>query len=169
MSLTDFGRFINVTPLELNKYLQNKKVMNKKLSAKTNIHLLNIIIALVSYKHPCLLINRYQDLIGKSILLYILDNIIGTILSTTDPIKCKICRINKGSYEHVLKDNYFLVNKPILCNDCLQSCVDASNQFIIELTMPIIYESYLLFRQTIIFNSLINDINYYIFYLSIQK
>lgn len=50
MSLIDFKRFLTIDGYDLVIYLENKKVMNKKLSAKTNTDLLNVITAMVLYK-----------------------------------------------------------------------------------------------------------------------
>lgn len=98
----------------------------------------------------------------------IMINDIGTILPTHGNKKCKLCKKNTAIYEHVVQSNYYMINKPLICEECLQICINFSNKFIVELAMPNIYKLYSLFKKTLIFKTLICDINYHIFYMMIQ-
>lgn len=99
-----------------------------------------------------------------------LDNTIGTILPLSPGVnkKCKVCKKIQATYEHILSKNYYMVNKPLICDGCLQSCVYFSNIYIVEFSMPNIFKLYCLFKQTDVFKNLVNDINYHIFYMMIQ-
>ena len=167
MSLIDYGRYLNINESELKIYLTSKKQMGRNLAANSNINLLNIIIAMILNKNPAALVNKYGDQ-HYLIMCNILDNTIGTIELKQNHKKCKICNKNNASHVHLLDSNYNMVNQPILCQGCLQVCIDFSNKCIIELAMPDLFDRYCLFKSTSIFKNLINEINYYIFYLSAQ-
>jgi hypothetical protein len=165
--MLDFNKYVTINHDDLYKYLIIKKVAHKKLSAKTNIHLLNIIIAMVTYRDPKGVIGRLLHLYGKSNFVHILDNKIGTLVHITHDIKCKVCKKNKAFYEHVTQDNFYLKNKPCICNECLKMCIKNSNDFLFDLSLPSIFKLYCQFKQTSIYQNLVNDVSYKIFWLSL--
>jgi len=164
----DFKRYLDVTSDNLAIYLFDKKIMNKNLSAKSNIILLNIITAMINYKTPRLLINRFDKYLFKSCFVHLIDNDICTILPSHLNRKCNSCKKNQATYEHVTKNNYYLANKPFICDVCLQSCVDFSNYSIMALSMPNIFNLYCLYKKIDIYANLIHEIKYTIFYMIIQ-
>lgn len=158
----DYKRFLDVIHIDL-----SRKVMGRKLSSKCNSDLLRFITAMISFKNPSGLIGRYIEHRNNNSLIVMLDNL-GTIL----PIrfvggKCKVCRKNQITHAHISPDNYYTSDKPLICNQCLQGCIEFSNQYIIELALPNIFKFYCLFKQTTIFKNLVNDVSYYIFYMSL--
>lgn len=50
--MLDFNKYVTINHHDLYDYLIIKRVGNKNLSAQTNIHLLNIIIAMITYRDP---------------------------------------------------------------------------------------------------------------------
>lgn len=163
--MLDFNKYVNINHDDLYHYLIVKKVDNKKLSANTNIDLLNMIIAMVTYREPKKVICRLSHLYTKSNFVHVLDNKIGTLYPYTGNKKCK-CK-NKATYEHVLQDNYYMKKKPCFCDECVNKCIDYANGFLFDLSLPQLFKLYCLFRQTTIYKNLVNDINYTIFWLSL--
>ena len=164
MSLINYGNFLNINEDDIKNYLQSKKLMNKSFRSKSNVIMLHLTIALILNKEPYGLIDRdYKCLFTNK-----LDNIIGVLVPIYNDKICKICQKNNASYEHYLQMNYYIVNKPRVCDDCLHACCEFATNDIIDLSLPIIFNRYCLFKYTSIYINLIKDINNYIFYLSIQ-
>lgn len=185
----DYKRFLNIDQYELNQYkinpylatkyvkgkynvlyeyLHTKRVKNKKLSSQCNKILLDIIFSMIIHKEPYKLIGLYENIRFQSNFIHYIDNVKGTILSIQTNKKCKACRKNIATYTHVNKSNCCYINQDIICGDCLQDCVHSANYFIAELAYDNMIKYYMIFKQTNIYQNLVKDISYIIFYLSLH-
>lgn len=79
--------------------------------------------------------------------------------------QCNLCK-NKATYEFVYESNRS-INILKICNRCVDIALIYSKQCVKDLAMSKIYELFILFKDTIIYKSLVNDVSHYIFNLSL--
>lgn len=122
---------------------------------------------MVACKNGELLINNVKYMTIDGSMVFRTNQIeIGVLRIYPGMKQCNICH-NRAYYEHVFESNYYDVDVPRFCKQCINVALKYSEQCVKILALKKIYELFILFKQTIIYKNLITDVSHAIFYLSL--
>jgi hypothetical protein len=167
LSSLDYNKYVDIDYVDLRMFLATKSVGSRKLRSGCNTGLISIMISMMTYKNPKGVVGRLENVKKDPRFHIILDDIIGTILPIKPTkFKCRMCLRDNATYEHVLNSNFYAYNT-VLCNQCLDVCINHAYEWLYEIAKPKLLELYFLFKQTDICNHLIHDVSCIIFKLSL--
>lgn len=147
----DILRHIRLTPF-------GRKNLNLICNQKLCILLYNMILS----KNPASLLtvdaNKYY---------YHNHSEHGLILCVNTTHKCKVCNKQAGYYEYTYI-KYIDTTYLLVCKSCYDKCINYAKTAIKALVMPQIYQMLFLYNQTPFCETLVQDINHYIFRLFVS-